>query len=180
MTRDRFLAAVPGRLRPLLATERRQFQARNRWGLIQISYGNPRLHYEVWLQTRADLIEIGLHLESDAATNDAVLSQIARRSAEVRESLGPGFDLEVWTSTWRRVHTVLPLEPLDDRKLDACVQRLAACIEALQPIVETAARSARHRGLDERRGDDMGESLAAGRVVAATDDDPDEAATIVE
>jgi hypothetical protein len=177
-TRDRFLAALPEALRGVLPPALRQFRMRKRWGLIQVSYGNPRLHYEVWLRTPVDRIELGLHLEADAATNARILQHIARHALAVRDALGPACDLEVWTTTWGRVHTVLPLSPLDDRRLVECAGWLARCIETLQPLVEAA--SGRHGGVDEGGGDDMGEALAGRGVVAAADDDPDEPTLAIE
>ncbi|GIW11100.1 MAG: hypothetical protein KatS3mg061_2157 [Dehalococcoidia bacterium] len=135
-TRDRFLAAMPARLRAALPPAWQEFRLRRRWNLLQFSYGNPRVHYEIWLQPPADLIELGLHLEADAATNEALLLRIAHAAHQVREALGPRCDLEAWTASWRRVHTVLPLTPLDEAKLTACVDWLARCISTLQPLIE--------------------------------------------
>lgn len=179
-SRDNFLAAFPERLRLHLPEDWRHFVVRKRWGMLQISFADPRLHYEIWLQTRADLIELGLHLEADAVTNERILQAIAQQALEVREALGARCDLEVWTSTWRRVHLVVPLAPLDDAKLDECAAWLGRCIETLQPVVEGLGRSGRHRRLNEGSGDDVGEPSAGGGIVAAADDDTDEpAATVV-
>ncbi|GIW07053.1 MAG: hypothetical protein KatS3mg060_1858 [Dehalococcoidia bacterium] len=177
-TRDRFLDAVPEAVRRALPAGLRHFRTRKRWGLVQLSYGNPRLHYEIWLRTNVDRIELGLHLEADAATNGRVLQQIARHALEVRDALGPACDLEVWTSTWGRVHRVLPLSPLDEDRLESCASWLARCIETLQPLVEAAL--GREGSLDERGGDDMGEPLASGGVVAPSDDNTNERSLTVE
>lgn len=177
-TRDRFLERVPDAVRRALPPALRDFRTRKRWGLVQLSYGTPRLHYEIWLRTTADLIELGLHLEADAATNARILERIAEHALEVREMLGPACDLEAWTSTWGRVHTVLPLTPLDDRRLEQCARWLARCIETLQPLVEAALGG--HCRVDERSGDDMGQALARGEVVAAADDDAEEPALAIE
>lgn len=176
--RDRFLEVRSEAVRRALPPELRRFQLRKRWSLIQLSYGLPRLHYEIWLRTTADLIELGLHLEADATTNARVLDQIADHALEVREALGPACDLEVWTSTWGRVHTVLPLTPLDDQRLETCVAWIARCIVTLQPLVEAAL--GRHGRLDERGRDHMREALAGGGVIAAADDDTDQPALSVE
>lgn len=176
--RDRFLEAVPEAVRRALPPELRRFRVRKRWSLVQLSYGAPRLHYEIWLRTPADLIELGLHLEADATTNARVLEQIADHALEVRDALGPACDLEAWTSTWGRVHTVLPLTPLDDQRLETCAGWLARCIVTLQPLVEAAL--GRHGSVDERGRNHVRQALAGGGVVAAADDDADQAALSVK
>lgn len=170
-SRDAFLAALPSMVRQQLPIELRGFHLRRRWGLIQFSYQNPRLHYEVWLQPNADRIEVGLHLEADAATNDRVLEAIGARSLEILEGLGAHCDAEVWTSTWRRVHRVIDLEPLDGGKLSEVADWLARCIALLQPIVEEASGAVDDR-LHQRGRHHIRQLAASSGVNAAADDDP--------
>ena len=73
LTARAFTALLPELVRPLLPPELAGFAVRGpMFSLVGFYYGaDPKLHYEVWVQRRLGLVEVGLHLEADAATNAA-------------------------------------------------------------------------------------------------------------
>ncbi|HVC30207.1 MAG TPA: hypothetical protein VND24_03400 [Steroidobacteraceae bacterium] len=116
--RDQALALVPESLR--------QPQARVVYGMLQLHYGEPRIHYEVWLVRKTGRIEIGLHFEDEREVNHAWASQLAERVFEVQEALGPEADLEEWSPSWTRLHVTVSLEALDEHLCANVADRLAA------------------------------------------------------
>jgi hypothetical protein len=59
--------------------------------------------------------------------------------------LGPRIEVERWTSSWARVHEVIPYTHLDDELVDLLAERLARMITVLQPMVEECAPARRTR-----------------------------------
>ncbi|MBM3944807.1 MAG: hypothetical protein FJ317_04855 [SAR202 cluster bacterium] len=107
--------------------------------LVKFHYGDPVVHYEVWIQRRAGLVEVGLHFEGTAERNAKYLAAMSRRAKEITKALGPSVELEQWTASWTRVHEHMPLEALDADTLVAVAHRLAGMIRVLEPMVRGAA-----------------------------------------
>src|SRR5579883_820366 len=109
-----FLQEVLSRLEAEVPSTLRPWQARQRHAMLQIHYGNPRVHYELWLQSRSGRVEIGLHFEDEPERNQRWCALFAGRVLELLEALGPTVELEEWTASWARLHLTVPLRPLDD------------------------------------------------------------------
>lgn len=137
-----FLSFTAARLSEALPAEFRRFDARRRFNLLQISYGNPRLHFEVWVQGDRHRVELGLHLEADRETNERLRTFLASRFLEVQAELGPQFELEQWTKSWSRAHEYVPYERLDEEFARTLVGRLARMIVVLQPMLEDGLQDA--------------------------------------
>ncbi len=145
---NEFLRLVAETTRAQLPTRLRRFSGRSRFTLIQLFYDRRTLHYEVWVRGKERLIEIGLHFESDRATNSQLLDYFSTRAFEIKAELGDQMDIEQWTASWTRVHQLMPYQQLDQATARAVAERLARMIETLQPMLEQArvpTRSAKSR-----------------------------------
>jgi hypothetical protein len=110
-------------------------EGRVRASLLNLHFGEPRQHYEIWLRRPAGLVEIGLHFEGNREDNLARLAAVVEAMPEVLSALGPGVEVEEWTESWTRVHETWPLGQLDEATAAAAGERLAAYVQALEPIV---------------------------------------------
>ena len=133
---QQFQVSLVDQTRKQLPRKLRQFDARSFFSLVKLSYGNPRLHYEVWVRGQERLIEVGLHLEADKATNDALRAYFASRAIEIHAELGPRVEVEQWTNSWSRVHEVIPYTTLDAELVDHLAKKLARMISVLQPMLD--------------------------------------------
>jgi hypothetical protein len=138
-----FLHAVRDRAAARLPDDLRRWTARVLYATLQAHYGNPRLHYEVWLVRKTGRIEIGLHIEADHETSRAWAMRLARHADDLRAALGPEVELEDWTASWCRLHETLPLDPLTDALCDEVAARLAALVQATQPLLAQIAAPTR-------------------------------------
>ena len=132
-------SAALGALPPGLA---RGIASRVRFSLLQLHFGDPTVHYEVWVQRRGQpagqgIIEVGLHFEGrDGDRNRALLSGLVAHAGELMDALGPRIEPEEWTKSWTRLHETLPLrEPLDVQLADALGKRVALWIETCEPLL---------------------------------------------
>lgn len=135
-----FLRQLPELLRSQLTPKLRGFHLVGPTGsLIKLHYGNPSVHYEVWVQRRVGVVEVGLHFEGRADVNARYLQRLSDHFAEIRAALGPSIEAEQWTRSWTRIHQSLPLLPLDEDFLLEVSSHLARMVTALQPLVEEAS-----------------------------------------
>ena len=131
-----FVLRVRDTVRGLLPPDGRAYTLRQ-WGhQLQLHYGVPRLHYEVWVDHRYSHIEVGLHFEADATTNLRLLRHFDRRLIEIRAETALPVETEHWTASWARVHHVIPFERLDAPLADEVAHSLAQLVEVLQPMLE--------------------------------------------
>jgi hypothetical protein len=145
-----FLRAVRDSARSQLPENLRAWHARVVYASLQVHYGDPRRHYEVWLVRKTGRIEIGLHFESDRETSRAWAAHLARHADDIRAAVGPQVELEDWTASWCRLHETVPLAPLSDDLCQDVARRLAAIIAATQPLLAAAGAHSRRpprRGL---------------------------------
>ena len=133
-TRD-FLTLVRDTTLPHLGDHLGHPQARVVFSSLQIHFGDPRLHYEVWPVRKTGRLEIGLHLEGPQDWSRALAARLAGHADELRRALGPDYELEDWTASWCRLHRTLPLEPLSPALADAVAARLAALIRVTEPLL---------------------------------------------
>ena len=137
MKQREFLLAIPDRVRPLL--DDADFQWVQRWSLLKLWYGeNPKIHFEVWFHRRIERVEIGLHFEADAATNDRLCAHFEDNLFVAKAEISERVEAESWDKGWARVYEMLPLGPLDDAFLDRVARRLARFVVALQPLLDDA------------------------------------------
>jgi hypothetical protein len=137
-----FLAQVVELLRMQLPAELRDVNVVGPVGaLIKVHYGNPKVHYEVWVRRKAGGIEVGLHFEGDAGLNRRYLSELAGRYAPVVASLGPGVEPEEWVRSWTRVHQTIPFSDLDEDTLMVVSGRLSQMVARLEPVVREISGS---------------------------------------
>lgn len=103
--------------------------------LIKVHYGNPKVHYEVWVRRRHRSIEVGLHFEGEADLNRRYLAELRGRYAQTVASLGPEVQPEEWVRSWTRVHQAIPFSDLDEDTLMVVSGRLSQMIARLEPVV---------------------------------------------
>jgi hypothetical protein len=130
MVHREFLGIVLDRLEREAAAGVLPWEARVRLSMLQIHFGNPRVHYELWLQGRTGRAEVGLHFEDDAEVNAAWCGQLAERVFELRHRVGPELEPEDWTQSWQRLHLTIPLRPLDESFATELSTAFGALIEA--------------------------------------------------
>ena len=143
MRSGEFMRALPEAIRLHVPAEFRGFQWQARNWLVQLYYGDPRLHFEVWWlpEQRGRRLELGLHFESrDAALNQRLLERFLAHLFEIKAELGPEMEAEMWDKGWTKVYEVRRLEGFDRETLEAVAARMAQIITVLQPILEDALR----------------------------------------
>jgi hypothetical protein len=122
----------------------RRYEWRVRSSLLQVYFGEPSVHYEVWVQRKTGSIEIGLHFEGEREENYRWAETLAPRSLEIQAKLGPNVELEEWTKSWTRLHeqrrfgggdTWKPSRDLTEELAEDVAERLAAFIETMEPIL---------------------------------------------
>jgi hypothetical protein len=128
-TEDLCLAALPD------VVERPQ--RRVMWTILQFYWENPALHFELQPQPSRGLIEVGLHFESNAEQNEAWAARIAAHSWELQAVLGPEWELEEWTASWRRLHRVYRFEQLTGQLGRDVAAEWARAITLLWPFART-------------------------------------------
>ncbi|HEY4670091.1 MAG TPA: hypothetical protein VIH05_09980 [Tepidiformaceae bacterium] len=126
-TEDLALAGLPAEFpRP----ERRVM-----WTILQMHYGDPNVHFELQPHVGRGLVELGLHFEGPVELNDAWAALIASRAAEVMAGLGPEWELEEWTASWRRLHRTWRFERLTPALGREVGESLCSALRVLQPLV---------------------------------------------
>lgn len=136
LSQVKFLKTLPNSVIPLLPEPLRGIQVRQPWQwLVQLHYGEPRLHYEVSRAWRHNGWEIGFHCEADATLNRFLLDGFRRHLFEIKDTLGERVEAEMWDKGWTKIYEVCQ----DDRELTEAYQqkigrRLADMIICLHPI----------------------------------------------
>lgn len=105
-----------------------------RW-IIQFNFGEQRLHYEIGRVAHSKDLELAFHFESkDKTLNRYLLTGFRRHLFEIRDTLGPQIQAEVWDRGWAKLYERVPEAPITaDYQLEIG-QRLAEIISCLQPI----------------------------------------------
>ena len=141
MSQSAFLGSLPDVLRPLLPEHLRKFQVRRPWGgLLQLHFGEPSLHYEVFhVGGRPGQLvqgwELGFHWEArDHRLNRFLLDGFRRNLFEIKSELGETIEAEMWDKGWTKIYEVFPDAPLSTDYQQAVAERLADIMTCLQPI----------------------------------------------
>ena len=138
MQHSDFLTRFVTELRLALPAQYQDFATRPMGGLVKLYYGdNYHVHYELALRSTG-FVEVGLHFEDEKDRNDELLRRFSDDALEVISRLGPQVEIEQWTKTWGRVHQTLSFKTTDERLLALAVERMAAMIVVLQPMLEDA------------------------------------------
>ena len=135
-----WLMLLPELLNAALPEPLRDFRVRGpRHSLIGFYYGaDERIHYEVWIQPRTGMIELGLHCEAEPERNLALLEAMAAEIETIIAALGPQVEGEQWTKRWTRIHETRFAEPLSPAYAAAVAQRLARYITTLEPLLRAS------------------------------------------
>ncbi|MGE5596569.1 MAG: hypothetical protein ACM3S1_11110 [Hyphomicrobiales bacterium] len=108
------------------------------WTILQLHFGDPNVHFEVQPHMGRRLIELGLHFEGPAETNDQWMSHVGGHAEHILCELGPTWELEEWTASWRRLHRPYAFERLTAALGREVGEELAKAIGVLGPIIESA------------------------------------------
>ncbi len=139
MGSSEFMQRIPVAVRSKLPPSLQDCQWRARSYLVQLYYGDPDVHFEVWSLKRLGRLEMGLHFESrDRAFNERMFLFCDRYIIEIKAQLGKGIELERWDRGWTRIFESIPLLPFDETFLESVSTRLAKMISLLQPLCERA------------------------------------------
>lgn len=103
------------------------------WTILQLSFGDPKAHFELQPHVARGMVELGLHFEGDVETNDRRAQRIAADAVEVMAGLGPAWELEAWTPSWRRIHRVFHFETLTDELGREVAKEFATALRVLLP-----------------------------------------------
>ena len=151
-TEDLALAALPDHLpRP----ERKVM-----WTILQLHFGNPDVHFELQPQVARRVVELGLHFEGPVEANDLWTAHISAHAGDILCALGPEWELEEWTTSWRRLHRTFRFEQLTAELGRTVAEEMAGAIVALHPVIASgpettglsrAAAAAPAKGRDRRR-----------------------------
>ncbi len=111
-----------------------QPQRRVMWTILQLFYGDPAFHFELQPAMGRSQVELGLHFEGIAEENDRRAEKIANQAVPLMAALGPGWELEAWTPSWRRLHRVFHFTRFDLAFAREVAAQFATLVVALQPL----------------------------------------------
>lgn len=109
------------------------------WTILQFHFGDPDVHFEVQPQMGRGVVEMGLHFEGTAIANEAWAHVIGERAEEILAGLGPDWELEAWTASWRRLHRPFRFDRLSPALGRDVGDELLKGIAVLTPIIESCA-----------------------------------------
>ncbi len=139
MTRRDFFSDLIEIVRRDLAVDRREFEVRQTMNLLKLHYGaNYRVHYEVWISSEQQQVEVGLHFEDGPASTERLLAHFDATILEIKHELGVQAELERWTRSWGHLFELHPLEPLTTPFAERLAERLILYINVLQPLLDDA------------------------------------------
>jgi hypothetical protein len=105
------------------------------WTVLQFHYGGPAVHFELQPQIARGIVELGLHFEGIAEENEVRAFAVAQRAGEIAGALGPGWEMEEWTASWRRLHRTFPIERLTAEFAREVGAQVAMMLQTLHPVV---------------------------------------------
>jgi hypothetical protein len=105
--------------------------------MVKLWFGNKDLHYECGVYLHRKVVELGLHFESDAFTNQLLLGAMRTRARAIVRRI-PTARIETWDKGWARVWEAIPLQRFDDQFSAQVTTTLAKYLRVLEPILEDA------------------------------------------
>ena len=146
MKTKEFLETLPDLVRQQLPPGLGEFHVHPRvTSLTKFYYDRPSVHYEVWVQKRRGIIELGLHFEGEPENNFRHLELLQSFSPEIHASLGKVIKLEEWVRGWTRAYEAIPLEPLTDDFLVEVSVKMSGIMRALEPLLRSeGSRGEKH------------------------------------
>ena len=135
-TYQAFCKGLPRAVAEQLGDEAAPHSSATGW-MVKLWFGNKDLHYECGVYLRRKVVELGLHFESDAFTNQLLLGAIRVRARSIAKRL-PSARIETWDKGWARVWEPVALEPFDERYSARLTKTLARYIRVLEPVLEDA------------------------------------------
>ena len=105
------------------------------WTILQLFYADPLVHFELQPQPSRGLVELGLHFEGDAEANEAAALALAQHTHEIRAALGPEWELEEWTASWRRLHRTYTFTKLTAALGREIAEEMTKAMVALAPLI---------------------------------------------
>jgi hypothetical protein len=133
-TYQAFCKALPRALVDELADAAAPHHSATGW-MVKVWFGNKDLHYECGVYLRRKVVELGLHFESDAFTNQLLLGAFRGRAKTIARRL-PTARIESWDKGWGRVWEPIPLQPFDQQFSARVTKTLAKYVRVLEPILE--------------------------------------------
>jgi hypothetical protein len=103
--------------------------------MVKLWFGNKDLHYECGVYLHRRVVELGLHFESDAFTNQLLLGAIRARAKTITRRI-PTARIESWDKGWARIWEPIPLQPFDAGYSAQVTKTLAKYVRVLEPILE--------------------------------------------
>ena len=136
MTRTNFLKTMPEAVIPNLTVSLQDIKVRQPYSwLIQLNYGDPRLHYEVSRAKHRPGWELGFHcVARDRDLNRFILLGFRRHLFEIKAELGESVEAEMWDRGWTKIYEVVPEAELTLEYQVKAGTRLAQFIICLHPI----------------------------------------------
>lgn len=105
------------------------------WTILQLHFGDPAAHLELQPHVGRGQVELGLHFEGPVEANELWAFRMSQRAAELMAGLGPGWELEVWTTSWRRLHRVFHFTKLTTDLGREVGGELCKAMQVLGPIL---------------------------------------------
>ena len=105
------------------------------WTILQLHFGDPHAHFELQPQPSRGLVELGLHFEGSAEANDAWAARVSAEAHAIAPELGPEWELEVWTASWRRLHRVWRTAEYTSMLATEVGAELARAMQTLAPML---------------------------------------------
>ncbi len=138
LSRSAFFDGIIRSLRRELPEDLQTFRTRQSGTILKVFYEDYRIHFEVWVDKRRNVVEIGLHLEDGPASTLAILAMLDSSILEIKHILGPHLEFGRWTLSWGHAVEFLGLQPLDADFRNLVASRLRLYVETLQPLIEQA------------------------------------------
>jgi hypothetical protein len=135
----KFLKTLPDEVVPHLPAHLQQIKVRQPWHwLLQLYFGEPRLHYEISRAAGRPGLELGLHFEAtDRRLNLYLLNGFRRHLFEIKDTLGESIEAEMWDRGWTKVYEVYPAADYTSDYQQQVGRRMAKIITCLHPIYVT-------------------------------------------
>lgn len=131
-----FYQRVEEQVRKNIHPDLADFQTKQEFGLLKFFYvPDKSIHYEVWIQRRSGLLEIGLHFEGEREKNQKYIDFMSEHALEIQAEFGGRLDFEYWTTNWTRVHQMRPMSALDESFANEVVDKVVRLMEACEPLI---------------------------------------------